>query len=155
MIVDAGEVRSPSRCLLFLGDLPVTSTSPSTRVELEPIVELEPSYVIPVFLVVLAIPLMMVQIWLAAAIALFGLFLMVQAATIRLEFTQTDLDVYRSDSLIRRFPYSEWLNWQIFWQPVPILFYFREVNSIHFLPVLFNAKMLRNCLEQRCPQSSP
>lgn len=129
-------------------------TSTANKTELDPIVELSPSYIIPAVLVLGAIPLLLVQVWVAAAIAIFGLFLMVQAATIRLEFTQTDLDVYRSGSLIRRFPYREWENWDIFWNPVPILFYFREVNSIHFLPMLFDAKTLRECLEQRCPQKT-
>ena len=60
----------------------------------------------------------------------------------------------RSDKLIRSFPYSEWLNWEIFWSPVPVLFYFKEVNSIHFLPIIFDAKTLRSCLEQYYPRQS-
>lgn len=110
---------------------------------------LAPSYALPVGLVILAIPLVLVQPWVGGAIALFGLFLMFQAATLRLQFTETALDIYRGEALIRRFPYQDWLNWQIFWSPVPILFYFKEVNSIHFLPILFDPKMLKNCLEQR------
>jgi len=102
-------------------------------------------------LVATAIPLVFWQRWVALAIAIFGLFLLVQAATLRLCFTATDLDIYRGNTLIRRFPYHEWQNWRIFWFPVPILFYFREVNSIHFLPILFDPKQLRACLEQYCP----
>jgi hypothetical protein len=41
---------------------------------------------------------------------------------------------------------------EIFWSPVPILFYFREVNSIHFLPMLFQSAALRTQLETRLPQ---
>ncbi|MEM9008853.1 MAG: DUF3119 family protein [Cyanobacteria bacterium P01_F01_bin.86] len=108
---------------------------------------LKPSYVIPIALIVLAIPLLMVQIWASGAVSLFGLFLLYQTATLRLVFTATDLDVYRGETLIRRFPYQEWSNWEIFWSPVPILFYFREVNSIHFLPVLFSPDELRSQLE--------
>jgi hypothetical protein len=125
------------------------TTTPSTT-RTPQVVELPPSYAIPVVLVLGSMPLFLVQKWVALAVSLFGLFLTLQAATIRLQFTPTDLDVYRSGKLIRRFPYREWLNWEIFWSPVPILFYFREVNSIHFLPVLFNAKLLRSCLEERC-----
>lgn len=110
---------------------------------------LAPSYALPVVLVIGAIPLALLQPWVGGAIALFGLFLMFQAATLRLQFTETALDIYRGETLIRRFPYQDWLNWQIFWSPVPILFYFKEVNSIHFLPILFDPKMLKNCLEQR------
>lgn len=115
-------------------------------------VELAPSYNLPIALVIIAIPLIFVQPWLSFAIALFGLFLLFQALTIRLQFTATDLDVYRSQTLIRRFPYTEWQNWRIFWPPVPILFYFKEIKSIHFVPVLFDPKTLQACLEQRCPK---
>lgn len=116
-------------------------------------VELKPSYNIPLVLVVSAIPLLGVQIWVSLVVAVFGLFLFWQTATLRLQFTGTALDVYRSQNLIRRFPYQEWQNWRIFWPPVPILFYFKEVKSIHFLPILFDPKMLQTCLEQRCPQT--
>jgi hypothetical protein len=115
-------------------------------------VELKPSYKIPVVLVITAVPLLLVQPWVGGAIALFGLFLMFQAATVRLQFTDTDLDIYRGERLIRRFPYLEWQNWRIFWDKVPILFYFKEVKSIHFLPILFDPNTLKSCLEQRCPR---
>jgi hypothetical protein len=113
-------------------------------------VELSPSYYIPLVLIVVALPLLWLQFWVGIAMGVFGLFLGLQTATIRLKFTATALEVYRSGSVIRNFPYCEWSEWQIFWAPVPILFYFREVNSIHFLPMLFDAKQLRSCLEQHC-----
>ncbi|WP_204139125.1 DUF3119 family protein [Halomicronema sp. CCY15110] len=87
----------------------------------------------------------------AGIVALLGGFLLYQAATLRLVFTVTDLDIYRGDSRIRRFPYQDWQVWDIFWSPVPILFYFREVNSIHFLPILFSPAQLRSQLEQHVP----
>lgn len=110
---------------------------------------LQPSYAIPIVLVACAIPLILWQVWVAMIVSLFGLFLLYQTATLRLVFTETDLDVYRGQTRIRRFPYQEWQNWKIFWSPVPILFYFREVNSIHFLPILFSPKELRSQLEKR------
>lgn len=116
------------------------------------IIELKPSYNIPLILVFSSIPLALIQVWLSLVVALFGLFLMFQAVSIRLQFTPTALDIYRSNELLRRFPYVEWENWQIFWQPIPILLYFKEVKSIHFLPIIFNAKTLRECLEKYCPQ---
>lgn len=117
-------------------------------------VELKPSYNLPIALVFGAIPLLLIKLWWASlAIAVFGLFLLFQAVTLRLHFTETDLDIYRAESLLRRFPYQNWQNWRIFWFPVPILFYFKEVNSIHFLPILFDPKTLRACLETRCPRS--
>lgn len=115
-------------------------------------VELKPSYNIPVVLVISAIPISFVQPFLAGAIALFGLFLMFQAVSLRLQFTATDLDIYRGEKLIRRFPYQEWQNWRIFWEQIPILFYFKEVKSIHFLPIIFDPNILKACLEQRCPR---
>lgn len=116
-------------------------------------IELAPSYNIPIVLILSAIPVLFVQPWIAGAIALFGLFLIIQAALLKLQFTPTDLDIYRGETLIRRFPYREWQNWEIFWSSVPILFYFREVKSIHFLPIIFDPKMLRTCLEQRAPKA--
>lgn len=115
-------------------------------------VELAPSYALPVVLVIAAIPVLLISVWVGGAIALFGLFLMFQAVTLRLQFTETALDIYRGETLIRHFPYQEWQNWQIFWSSLPILFYFKEIKSIHFLPILFDPKMLQTCLEQRCPR---
>lgn len=115
-------------------------------------VELAPNYALPLAFVVAAIPLLLVQVWLSLAIALLGVFLLFQTVIIRLRFTDAALEVYRSDNLIRCFPYQEWENWRIFWPAVPILFYFKEVKSIHFLPILFDPKMLQTCLEQRCPK---
>jgi len=116
-------------------------------------IELAPSYTIPIVLGLSAVPLLFVQIWVSLAIALFSLFLLIQTVMLRLRFTETDLDIYRGETLIRRFPFREWQNWEIFWSPVPILFYFKEVNSIHFLPIIFDPKTLRTCLEQRFPKN--
>jgi Protein of unknown function (DUF3119) len=121
-------------------------------------IELSPSYNIALVIIAATIPLVWIQVWLALVVGLFGLFLLVQTALIRLKFTATALEVYRlplakaklSGKEIRSFPYAEWEEWRIFWQPVPILFYFREVNSIHFLPMLFDAEQLHSCLEQHC-----
>lgn len=125
----------------------VTSTPAITET-----VELAPSYALPVALVLLALLVFWVLPWVGGGFALFGLFLLLQAVTLRLRFTETALDIYRGEKQIRHFPYQDWQNWRIFGLNLPILFYFREVNSIHFLPILFDPKMLKACLEQRCPQ---
>lgn len=114
-------------------------------------IELTPSYNLPLSIILLAIPVILLQRWVGVTVALFGFFLMFQTATLRLQFTATALDVTRSGKLIRHFPYAEWQNWRIFWQPVPILFYFKEINSIHFLPIIFDPQQLQACLEARCP----
>jgi hypothetical protein len=126
------------------------TTSPAP-IQLPASVELAPNYTIPIVLIAIALPVAAIQLWVGIAIGIFGLFLAIQTTIIKLEFTTTALNVYRSNHLIRTFPYSEWENWQIFWQPVPILFYFKEVNSIHFLPIIFDARMLLTCLEYYYP----
>lgn len=126
-------------------------------------IQLPPNYTLPAVLSITAVPLAVASAGVGSAFfaviaslqSIFGLFLMIQAATLRLRFTQTALEiyrVYRGETLIRSFPYQDWQNWQIFWSSVPILFYFKEVKSIHFLPILFDSKTLQSCLEQRCPR---
>jgi Protein of unknown function (DUF3119) len=127
----------------------VTTTPTPTQLP----AKLAPSYTIPLVLIALAIPIAQLQLWVGVGIGVFGIFLSIQTALISLEFTPTALEVYRSSKLIRTFPYSEWETWEIFWPPVPILFYFKEVNSIHFLPIIFDAQMLNTCLEHYCPRS--
>lgn len=117
---------------------------------LENTIELRPSYKLPIGIIIVGLALIPLQIWLGIVLILLGSFLGFQATTIKLKFTETALDVYRGEKLLRNFPYSDWLNWEIFWEKVPILFYFKEIKSIHFLPILFDPKTLKSCLEQKC-----
>ena len=112
------------------------------------VVELKPSYNIPIVLIAAGITIAFFQIWVGGIIAVFGAFLLIQALTLRLQFTATDLDIYRMGDRIRQFPYAEWSNWEIFWTRVPILFYFKEVKSIHFLPIIFDPRTLQSELEK-------
>ena len=116
------------------------------------VVELAPNFRIPLVLLLIALGLSFVSWFLGGAIAILGLFLTLQTFLIRLEFTQEELNVLRLGTTIRTFPYSEWLNWEIFWSPLPILFYFREVNNIHFLPIIFDARTLAHCLQKHYPR---
>jgi hypothetical protein len=129
----------------------VTTTPAPSSSALET-TQLAPSYSVPIALVLIGLFVFWLQPWIGGAIALFALFLLFQTVTLRLLFTPTALDIYRGETLIRRFPYQEWQNWRIFWPSLPILFYFKEVKSIHFLPILFDPQMLKTCLEQRCPK---
>jgi hypothetical protein len=86
------------------------------------------------------------NLWAALVVGLFGLFLLLQSQLLRLQFSAEALLVWRGASLLRSFPYSDWLGWRLFWQPLPVLFYFREQRSIHLLPVLFDATTLREQL---------
>lgn len=117
-------------------------------------VQLAPSYRIPIVLILGSIPLLLIQPWWSLVLAIFGLFLLFQTLTIRLQFTPSALEVYRSGKMIRTFPYDEWQNWEIFWNRMPILFYFKEIKSIHFLPIIFSADTLKTCLEERCPKNN-
>jgi hypothetical protein len=113
--------------------------------------KLSPNYVISVVIVLAGLPLIPIQPIAAGVVAIFGLLLVYQTATIRLVFTATDLEVYRSQEKFRTFPYQEWQDWKVFWFGFPILFYFKEIKSIHFLPVLFDPQMLKTCLEKHIP----
>ncbi len=93
--------------------------------------------------------------WLAGIVAVFGLFLLLQTALLRLEFNGESLLVWRQDTLLKRFPYAEWLGWRLFWPAVPVLFYFREQRSIHLLPVLFDAAALQRQLNQHLGHLAP
>ena len=115
-------------------------------------VELAPNFKIPLGLLAIAIGIFFLSRWAALPVAILGLFLTVQTFLIRLQFSESALSVLRSGKVIRSFPYSDWLNWEIFWQPVPILFYFKEVNNIHFLPIIFDARTLADCLHKHYPR---
>ena len=93
--------------------------------------------------------------WVALALVAFGGLLLLQARMLRLEFADHDLVVWRGEKEIRRFPYVSWLGWRLFWPSLPVLFYFREVRSIHLLPVLFDSAELRQQLLLRLPQLAP
>ncbi|TVS07490.1 MAG: DUF3119 family protein [Cyanobium sp. PLM2.Bin73] len=101
------------------------------------------------------LPLWTGALWLALVVSLLGLFLVLQTALLRLEFNGEALLVRRGGQELRRFPYDAWLGWRLFWPGLPVIFYFREQQSIHLLPVLFNAASLREQLQSRLPQLNP
>ena len=111
---------------------------------------LHPDYRLSLSTLFVGLCLASVQAWVGVFIALLGLFLVVQTTVIRLAFTETELQVCRGKTILRQFPYAEWQTWTVFWGAVPILFYFREVKSIHFLPMLFSPTELRCQLNQHC-----
>ncbi len=125
---------------------PVQPTSPSEASATAETVVLPPSFRLSLGLGAIALPLLLWQPWIGGPILLLAAFLTIQTARIRLAFTPTELEVRLGERLLRQFPYTDWLNWELFWSPIPILFYFREVNSIHFLPVLFDAQRLKEQL---------
>jgi hypothetical protein len=120
-------------------------------------VTLSPHYGVALAVVLLGLAVLALQpLWspaplLALAISGFGLFLLLQTTLLRLEFSDDALLVRRRDALLRRFPYSEWQGWRLFWSGLPALLYFREERSIHLLPVLFDPVTLQSQLRQRLP----
>ena len=109
---------------------------------------LAPRAWLPLTVVALGIACLALNPWAALAVSVLGLFLLLQSQLLRLQFSGEALLVWQGGQVLRRFPYSEWLGWKLFWGPVPVLFYFREQRSIHMLPVLFDATALREQLEQ-------
>jgi hypothetical protein len=116
-------------------------------------VELTPSYNLAVILLLIGIALTLGKNIFGLVVMLFALFLLIQTTLIKLKFTKTALDIYRQQTKIRSFPYSEWENWKIFFPSIPVLFYFKEVKSIHFLPIIFNSIQLQSCLKKYCSYS--
>jgi hypothetical protein len=110
-------------------------------------VTLDPDYRLCTAIFLLSIPFSLVSIWITGVMSLFAIFLATQTATLRLTFTDAALEIYRGHQRIRLFPYQDWLHWEIYQPAVPVLLYFREVKSIHFLPILFNPKQLQQALE--------
>ena len=120
-------------------------------------ITLQPRPWVPLGVMALALPASLSPVgWRGAVpLLLFGLFLLSQAALLRLCFTADALVVERAGHEIRRFPYGDWQAWRLFWGPLPVLFWFREVRSIHLLPMLFDARGLQEQLELRLPHLRP
>ncbi|NJM96708.1 MAG: DUF3119 family protein [Phormidesmis sp. RL_2_1] len=118
---------------------------------------LTPSYRLPIGLVLIGLIVIALPLktgGMGIILTILGFFLLYQSATIRLVFTDKALEVRRHSNLLKTFPYADWQTWTIFWPPVPILFYFKEINSIHFLPILFDATELHACLTAHCFERS-
>ncbi|MFM7511868.1 MAG: DUF3119 family protein, partial [Cyanobium sp.] len=83
-----------------------------------PVVVLAPRFGVPLGVVVLGLislallPLWDGALWMSMAVSLFGLFLLLQAVLLRLEFSGDALLVWRQQTLLRRFPYEAWLSWR-------------------------------------------
>ena len=114
-------------------------------------VTLKPDVRLPLLVVALGTALLPLPLhpWPTFVVVLFGLFLLLQTFSLRLEFEERALIVWQNGRELRRFPYDQWLAWRLFAPWLPGLFYFRETKSIHFLPILFSPKELREQLESR------
>ena len=114
-------------------------------------VTLKPDARLPLLVVALGAALLPLPLhpWPTLVVVVFGVFLLIQTASLRLEFEERALIVWQNGRELRRFPYDQWLTWRLFAPWLPGLLYFRETQSIHFLPILFSPKELRDQLELR------
>ncbi len=120
-------------------------------------VTLTPRYWVPLGLTLIAGGVLTLSprwpgfLYTALSLLTLAAFLALQTNLLRLCFQAEALVVLRSGEEIRRFPYDAWLAWRVFFPALPVLFYFREQNSPHLLPMLFDADALRAELERRVP----
>ena len=110
-----------------------------------------PSFQLPLLITVFGILLLPLPLtpWPTIIVSSFGLFLLFQSFTLRLEITEKDLIVLQLGKELRRFPFKNWLAWKLLLPKLPGLFYFREEASPHLLPILFDPKVLETQLKLR------
>ena len=110
-----------------------------------------PSFQLPLLITVFGLLLLPLPLfpWPTIIISSFGLFLLFQSFTLRLEITEKDLIVLQLGKELRRFPFKNWLAWKLLLPQLPGLFYFREEASPHLLPILFDPKVLETQLKLR------
>ena len=115
------------------------STSQSKQTSPESVF-LSPAPRLPLLIIISGIPYLPGPLhpWPTVVIVSFGLFLLLQSFTLRLEFTNKDLVVWQLGREIRRFPFKNWLAWRLLLPRLPGLLYFREKASLHLLPILFD-----------------
>lgn len=123
------------------------TTSPSLAVPLT----LNPDYRVVLGLAGLGL---VVAVWswpIGLGLGAVAAFLAWQATVLRWTFTDTAVVLTRHDQLLREFPYRDWQDWYLFWPGLPVILFFREVHSIHFVPVLFDPMTLSRYLAHYCP----
>ena len=79
-------------------------------------VTLKPDARLPLLVVALGLALLPLPLspWPTLVVVLFGLFLLIQSASLRLEFKEDALIVWQNSRELRRFPYDQWLSWRLF-----------------------------------------
>ncbi len=112
---------------------------------------LKPMYRLPILIILAGLIILLTPAakWFSLTISIFGLFLLIQSFTLKLKFTSKDLVVLQLNKEIRRFPFSQWLAWRVFFPNLPGILYFRETASPHLLPILFDEAMLESQLKAR------
>ena len=88
-------------------------------------VTLKPDVRLPLLVVAFGLALLPLPLspWPTVVVVLFGVFLLIQAASLRLEFEERALIVWQNSRELRRFPYDQWLTWRLFAPWLPGLLY--------------------------------
>ncbi len=112
---------------------------------------LSPNPRLSIFIIAIGVILILIPInyLFGVVIGCFGLFLLIQTFTLRLEFEQEAMVVLQLSREIRRFPYKKWLAWRMLFPALPGILYFREEASPHLLPILFDKNELQKQLRLR------
>ncbi|KAJ9505102.1 hypothetical protein QJQ45_027560 [Haematococcus lacustris] len=133
-----------------------------------PTVTLDPSYNLQAALVAIA-GLEAWQGWypVAAFTGLLGVFLAVQASRVSFIFDDEAFEIKRNgaetDNVVvggrNRWPYSSFVNWELWFPAFPVLVYFKETQTkpegqIHFFPIIFNGRQLYDVMVERCGPSA-
>jgi len=99
----------------------------------------------------------------AVPLLLLGAFLFIQTSIVRFVFTSSSLAVAKRASatndkelqFVRSWDYADITNWEVWWEPFPVLCYFKEKGSyngrgsIHFFPIIFDSRALVEALQTR------
>ena len=115
-------------------------------------IELAPMYRLPFFIILLGMIFLIpspLPIWIGVVVIIFGLFLLIQACTLRIKITSKAFIVLQLGKEIRCFPFEDWIAWKVYLPTLPGILYFREQASPHLLPILFDIQMLKSQLELR------
>tara|TARA_Y100001968_G_scaffold333902_1_gene400795 strand:+ start:2299 stop:2685 length:387 start_codon:yes stop_codon:yes gene_type:complete len=109
------------------------------------------SHRLPILIIVLGASLIPFEVpyLFSILICSFGIFLLAQSFTLRIELADDDFVVWQLGKELRRFPYKNWIAWRIILPGLPGFFYFREEASPHLLPIIFDHVELRNQLQKK------
>ncbi len=127
------------------------STTTNKSSESKDSVSLSPNPRLPLLIILLggSLGILPINHWVPILLTTFGLFLLIQTYTLRLEFDANSMVVWQLGRELRRFPYENWLAWRLLLPGLPGILYFREVASPHLLPILFDKDTLQNQLRLR------
>ena len=112
---------------------------------------LSPNPRLPILIILLSaiLALLPINLLLPILLGTFGIFLLIQAYTLRLGFESEAMVVWQVGRELRRFPYKNWLAWRLLLPGLPGILYFREEASPHLLPILFDKNSLQTQLRLR------